>query len=85
MNRKPSRGVNGLMLWATAQKHAYTSTNGRLTGSGKKRAQVRKGERSTTVVFWKFYDRAEEQEEDCDIPEDRPRCFARCYHVFNAR
>jgi len=25
MNRKPYRGVNVLMLWATAQKHAYAS------------------------------------------------------------
>ena len=84
-NRKPYRGVNVLMLWATAQKHAYTSNEWATYRQWQEAgAQVRKGERSTTVVFWKFYDRAEEQQEDSDAPEDRPRCFARCYHVFNA-
>lgn len=85
-NRKPYRGVNVLMLWATAQKHAYTSNEWATYRQWQEAgAQVRKGERSTTVVFWKFYDRAEEQQEDSDAPEDRLRCFARCYHVFNAR
>jgi antirestriction protein ArdC len=84
-NRKPYRSVNVLMLWATAQKHAYTSNEWATYRQWQEAgAQVRKGERSTTVVFWKFYDRAEEQQEDSDAPEERPRCFARCYHVFNA-
>jgi len=85
INRKPYRGVNVLMLWATAQKQAYTSNEWATYRQWQETgAQIRKGERSTTVVFWKFYDRPEEQEEDSDAPEDRPRCFARCYHVFNA-
>ena len=85
-NRKPYRGVNVLMLWATARKHSYSS-NGWATYRQWQEAgaQVRKGERSTTVVFWKFCDRSEEQQQnDSDTSEDRPRCFARCYHVFNA-
>lgn len=84
-SRKPYRGVNVLMLWATAQKRAYTSNEWATYRQWQEAgAQVRKGECSTTVVFWKFYDRSEEQQEDVDAPEDRPRCFARCYHVFNA-
>jgi len=84
-NRKPYRGVNVLMLWATAQKNAYTSNEWATYRQWQKAgAQVRKGERSTTVVFWKFYDGPEEQQEDSDALDDRPRCFARCYHVFNA-
>lgn len=84
-SRKPYRGVNVLMLWATAQKHAYTSNEWATYRQWQEAgAQVRKGERSTTVVFWKFYDGPEEQQEDSDTPEDRPRCFARCYNVFNA-
>ena len=85
VNRKPYRGVNVLMLWAATQKSGYTcnewATYRQWQEAG---AQVRKEERSTTVVFWKFYDRSEEQQEDSDVQEDRPRCFARCYHVFNA-
>ena len=84
-NRKPYRGVNVLMLWATAHKYAYTSNEWATYRQWQEAgAQVRKGERSTSVVFWKFYDRAEEHQENADALEDRPRCFARCYHVFNA-
>jgi antirestriction protein ArdC len=85
ISRQPYRGVNVLMLWASVQKEAYTSNEWATYRQWQEAgAQVRKGERSTTVVFWKFYDRSEEQQEDGDAPEDRPRCFARCYHVFNA-
>jgi antirestriction protein ArdC len=84
-NRKPYRGVNVLMLWAMARKHWYSSNEWATYRQWEEAgAQVRKGEHSTTVVFWKFYDRSEEQQEDSDASEDRPRCFARCYHVFNA-
>ena len=76
MNRKPYRGVNVLMLWAAARKHSYSSNEWATYRQWQEAgAQVRKGERSTAVVFWKFYDRSEEQQEDCDASEDRPRCF----------
>jgi antirestriction protein ArdC len=85
VNRKPYRGVNVLMLWAAAQRHSYTCTEWATYRQWQEAgAQVRKDERSTTVVFWKFYDRSEEQQDDSDVQEDRPRCFSRCYHVFNA-
>lgn len=84
-NRKPYRGVNVLMPWTTARKHAYASNEWATYRQWQEAGvQVRRGERSTTVVFWNFYDRPEEEQEDSDTPEDRPRCFARCYHVFNA-
>jgi antirestriction protein ArdC len=84
-NRKSYRGVNVLMLWATAHKHAYTSNEWATYRQWQEAgAQVRKGERSTTVVFWKFYDPVEEQQGNSDVPQDSLRCFARCYHVFNA-
>jgi antirestriction protein ArdC len=50
-------------------------------------AQVRKGERSTIVVFCGFFDSTteeEEQQEDASDHHGRPRCFACAYHVFNA-
>jgi antirestriction factor ArdC-like protein len=56
-NRKPYRGVNVLMLWAMARKHSYSSNEWATYRQWEEAgAQVRKGEHSTTVVFWKFYD-----------------------------
>jgi antirestriction protein ArdC len=85
ITRKLYRGVNVLMLWATAQKLGYAAsewaTYRQWQDAG---AQVRKGERSTTVVFWKFLDRNEEQQDEAESQENRQRCFARAYNVFNA-
>jgi antirestriction protein ArdC len=49
-------------------------------------AQVRKGAKSTAVVFWKFYGEEREPDDSAEAPEDetRSRCFARAYNVFNA-
>lgn len=86
-NQKLYRGINILMLWAAAHKHNYSSnewaTYRQWNALG---AEVRKGERSTLVVFWKLVDSTtdEEQHEDASDTHGRPRCFARAYHVFNA-
>ncbi len=79
------RGVNVLMLWAQASKFGYTAplwaTYQQWHELG---AHVRKGEKSTPVVFWKFYDATDEEIKTTAELDDRPRCFARAYHVFNA-
>jgi antirestriction protein ArdC len=86
-NQKLYRGINILMLWATTRKHNYSThewaTYRQWNELG---AQVRKGERSTIVVFWKFFDSTteEEEQEDTSNNHGRPRCFARAHHVFNA-
>jgi antirestriction protein ArdC len=80
------RGVNVVALLASAMRHGYTSqtwaTYRQWTEQG---AQVRKGEKSTLVVFWKFFD--SEAESDDAPTEDRSqssrRCMARAYCVFN--
>ena len=83
---KPYRGVNVVVLWATAQAEGYPSavwaTYRQWVELG---AQVRKGERASPVVFWKISDR-EEQEDADEGTEDgrRSRVFARGYSVFNA-
>ena len=83
--RKPYRGVNVLVLWATAQAEGYPSaiwaTYRQWVELG---AQVRKGERASPVVFWKISDK--DEAEDADEGEDgrRSRVFARGYSVFNA-
>jgi antirestriction protein ArdC len=47
-------------------------------------AQVRKGEKSATVVFWKFYGEERKTEDENSENKTGTRCFARAYHVFNA-
>lgn len=85
-NRRRYRGINVLVLWAAAAQRGYktqlwaTYQQWREIG-----AQVRAGEKSTAVVFWKFYGEDENSEGQEDSSEDsRKRCFARAYHVFNA-
>ena len=82
---RPYRGVNVMMLWAVAAKKSYetnlwaTYQQWRELG-----AQVRKGEKSTSVVFWRFFD----EEDESEAPEGERRShksvMARAYHVFNA-
>src|SRR5579884_2132551 len=58
-NQKSYRGINSVVLWAVAQKQGYAhpqwATYRQWQDLG---AQVRKGERSATVVFWKFFNEA---------------------------
>ena len=83
---KAYRGVNVLNLWATAAALQYRSgiwaTYPQWTELG---AQVRKGEKSASVVFWKFPNReAETDEGEGQEAGSRRGPFARGYHVFNA-
>ena len=77
------RGVNVLALWIAAQARGYASG---LWGTYRQwqavRAQVRRGERGSTVVFWK--EAASRAEDDCDGDEPgHRRVFARAFTVFN--
>lgn len=83
-SNKPYRGVNVLVLWAAAQSGGYFH---RLWGTYRQwlaaGAQVRRGERGTTVVLWK---QASSGSDDRDEGgEERPgrRVFARAFTVFN--
>jgi antirestriction protein ArdC len=88
VTHKPYRGVNVLALWAVARSKGYERGEWATYPQWQERgAQVRKGEKSASVAFWKFADgRAESQ--DGDEPEQvssRSRLlFCREYHVFNA-
>lgn len=77
------RGVNVLALWIAAQAYGYSSgvwgTYRQWLAVG---AQVRKGERGTTVVLWK--QAASPADDDHDDGDQRPgRMFARAFTVFN--
>jgi len=82
-SKKPYRGINTVCLWATAQAKGYERGEWATYQQWQDRgAQVRKGEKATTVVFWKF---ANETESDGGDEHTASRfCFCRGYSVFNA-
>lgn len=77
---KPYRGINPFLLMVTAQTNGYTSpwwgTYGQITERG---GQVRKGEKSTLIVFWKRLDKLDK---DTGKPVSIP--MLRTFKVFNA-
>ena len=81
-SKKAYRGVNVLALWATAEEKAYTSgvwgTYRQWSQAG---AQVRNGEKSAYIVFYKEITVAGE---DCDSEGVDTRFFARATPVFAA-
>ena len=88
VTHKPYRGVNVLALWAVARSKGYERGEWATYPQWQERgAQVRKGEKSAYVAFWKFADgRAESQDGDeSEQASSRSRLlFCREYHVFNA-
>lgn len=86
-SKRPYRGINILVLWATAQERGYSSGTWATYKQWQELgAQVRKGEKSANVVFWKFFDRDEEQQDNHADSETHLRRIpmARDYWVFNA-
>ena len=81
-SKKPYRGVNVLTLWATADEKGYRSgiwgTYKQWAEAG---AQVRKGEKSAYIVFYKEITLASA---DGDRDETDTRLFARATPVFAA-
>lgn len=82
---KAYRGVNTLALWIAAQANGFGSG---IWGTYRQwqalDAQVRKGERATTVVLWKEF--AARSDDDAVGEDERPprRLFARAFSVFNS-
>tara|TARA_R110000868_G_scaffold408138_4_gene690478 strand:- start:13188 stop:14108 length:921 start_codon:yes stop_codon:yes gene_type:complete len=78
------RGINIVALWAAGQVRGYSSgTWGTYRQWQKAGAQVRKGEKASTVVFYKEFD-VEEPDPDTGELETGKRLFARASSVFNA-
>jgi len=81
---KNYRGVNILALWVAAEiAHYDRGLWGTYRQWQAREAQVRKGERGTTVVLWKQANAASDDDGAGD--DDRParRIFARAFTVFN--
>ena len=79
------RGVNILTLWASAENRGFTTgTWGTYRQWQEKGAQVRKGEKSSLVVFYKQYDVEDSSSAEGDEAAGTTRMFARASWVFNA-
>ena len=95
ISKKPYRGVNTLALWIAASEQGYPSNEWATYKQWQEKgAQVRKGEKSSTVVFWKINDKGEETEGNAESNPSNSdeetgeagnrRILARGYFVFNA-
>jgi antirestriction protein ArdC len=84
-SKKPYRGINTVCLWAASQAKGYERGEWATYQQWHERgAQVRKGEKATLVVFWKFANDAAETD-DGEMPKGGSRLlFTRGYSVFNA-
>lgn len=85
-SKKPYRGINTVCLWAAANAKGYERGEwGTYAQWADRGAQVRKGEKATLVVFWKFANDAGETDDGDDTPRAGSRLlFTRGYSVFNA-
>ncbi|OUS06219.1 antirestriction protein [Rhodobacterales bacterium 52_120_T64] len=73
------RGINILMLWLAAEERGYSSAHWFTFKQAKDfGANVRKGEKSNTVIKYGTVERENDQGEDVKIP------YMRAYRVFNA-
>ena len=83
-SKKPYNGINVVSLWVSAQANAYPSNLWGTYRQWKDRGcQVRKGEKSSLVVFYKTI-QVEQQNEQSDETENGERLFATASWVFNA-
>ena len=83
-SHKPYRGINTVCLWAAAQAKGYERGEwGTYQQWQERKAQVRKNEKATLVVFWKFANSATETD-DGETPMSGSRLlFTRGYSLFN--
>jgi antirestriction protein ArdC len=83
-NGRSYRGLNIITLWMIAEAKQFSSgTWGTYQQWQEKGAQVRKGEKSASVFFWKNL-REGQDEGGNDEGDNRARFVARAYSVFNA-
>jgi len=85
ISKRPYRGINIVILWAIAQKKGYTSgTWATFKQWQEMGAQVRKGEKSAHVVFWKFFDREQPTDSEGETSKTGRIPMAKDYWIFNA-
>jgi antirestriction protein ArdC len=85
VSKRPYRGINVVILWAIAQKRGYTSGTWATFKQWQEiGAQVRKGEKSAHVVFWKFFDREQPTDGESSASKSGRIPMAKDYWIFNA-
>jgi antirestriction protein ArdC len=85
-NGKAYRGVNVLALWCAAQEQGFESDKWATYKQWQEMgAQVRKGEKSSSIVFWKINDGEGEADNSEEEQNGHKRIVARGYAVFNAQ
>ena len=82
-NNRPYHGINAVLLGMTAYQDQRWLTYKQAVQLG---GHVRRGERSTMVVFWKQHTVGDDGDDHDGLVEERPRTIPllRVYHVFNA-
>lgn len=76
---KPYRGINVLTLWCEQAEKGYASNQWvTFKQALELGGNVRKGEKATPIVFWKF-----DRKKDKTTGELEEFCWARYYSVFN--
>jgi antirestriction protein ArdC len=81
---KAYRGINVVSLWASAQARGFTTgTWGTYRQWQANGCQVRKGEKSSLVIFYREFD-VEDRNDDTGETEHGKRLMARASWVFNA-
>ena len=84
-SKKPYRGINTLCLWAASQAKGYESGEwGTYKQFQDRGAQVRKGEKATSICFWKFSNNTAESDDSGESATRGRLLFVRGYSVFNA-
>ena len=93
VSKKPYRGVNTLALWIAGSEQGYTSNEWATYKQWQEKgAQVRKGEKSQLVVFWKINNHDKDEEAPDNTPSNgdeetnegsNRRILAGGYSVFN--
>jgi antirestriction protein ArdC len=85
-SKKPYRGINTVCLWISAQAKGYESGEwGTYKQFQERGAQVRRGEKSTTVCFWKWNNTTTETQDGEETKTGSHLLFTRGYSVFNAQ
>ncbi|MEG2497003.1 zincin-like metallopeptidase domain-containing protein, partial [Brevundimonas sp.] len=75
---KPYRGINTLLLWGSSEERGYQSNQWLTFNQAKAMgAKVRKGEKSSTIVFYSQLERENEAGDEIKIP------FLKSFSVFN--
>ncbi len=78
------RGINTVALWAAADAHGYAhGLWGTYRQWQERGAQVRKGEKSSLIVFYKEFDRDESASDDQSADDRQRRYMAKASSVFN--